>query len=562
MTQANPPAGTGASHRPDPDRTYDVALLGAHLATGMLAAILARAGLRVLVAGVPQDATELSGETTVPYTAEVFMLLADRFEVPEIAAFGRFSDLPADLRRGSGIKRSLGFLYHREGTAQDPRESVQFNVPGEHTEWHPYRPDVDRYAIRVAEKYGVVTVPAGVVAEDAWVEDGAEGRVRCDDGTVYRARFLVDCAGPRSPLVRRHGGDDTEPRLQHRSRVLAARMRGVAPFEDLVDGSRYPRASAWSQGTVHHLFDGGWLQLASFGNHGHSTNDGTSVTLSLDPDAFPDLPADPGQAFRAVVDRFPDLKRQFDTAVPDAWRDVPLIQRTAARTHGDRWFALERSAVRDDLLLARDVTMTAELVHALAGALIPALREGDLSAGRFAEVARFQERLAAFHDAWLAGARAACADFALLNAFCRVWLLWQILADLSLKRARLDCKHAAARSGRPDWSPVERFDLGGVWFRAPGGLRELIDFTMDTLGQVRSGALAPRIAADDLFARLRRDAFVPPLYAFGDPAARIYRFTFLKRLQMLWWVKTKAPADFRRLLTQDNVTSVSTRSSR
>jgi FADH2 O2-dependent halogenase len=49
---------------------------------------------------------------------------------------------------------------------------------------------------------------------------------------------------------------------------------------------------------------------------------------------------------------------------------------------------------------------------------------------------------------------------------------------------------------------------------------------------------------------------VPPLYAFGDPAARYYRFTRSRRLMMLLWAKTTAPADFRRLLTTDNVTAV------
>jgi FADH2 O2-dependent halogenase len=67
-------------------------------------------------------------------------------------------------------------------------------------------------------------------------------------------------------------------------------------------------------------------------------------------------------------------------------------------------------------------------------------------------------------------------------------------------------------------------------------------------------------AAGRIFARLRRERFVPPLYAFGDPEARYYYyyyyFTRARRLRMLLWAKTTAPADFRRLLTADNVTAV------
>lgn len=551
--------------RPDPAETYDVALLGGHLATGLLGAILAGQGLRVLLVRSSSDAGELSGETTVPYTAEVFLLLARRFDVPEIAAFARFADLPLPVRRSSGVKRSLGFLYHRRGAPQDPLESVQFNVPGEHTEWHPYRPDVDRYAVQLAARYGAAVTEPDVEVADARMEggsDGAAGRIWTTDGNEYRARFVVDGVGAGSPLVRHGGGDDAEPRLRHRARVLSARMSGVARTEDVFDTSRYSGASAWSAGTVHHLFDGGWVQLADFGNHGQSENDTVGVTLSVDPDAFADLPDDPESAFRAVIARFPDLARQFRSVKAESWRSEPLVQRTAARTHGPGWFAMERSAGRNDLLLARDVTMTGEIVHALAGALIPAAREGDFSAERFARIAEFQRELGAFHDRWLEGARIACADFALLNAYTRVWLLWQILADLSLKRARLDCRAAADGAEAADWSPVERFDLGGIWFPVPAGLREVIDQTMDTLARVRSGDLAPRAAADAVFALLRREPVVPPLYAFGDPDARIYRFTFRKRLRMLWWVKTKAPQDFRRLLTRDNVTSVSSKAVR
>jgi hypothetical protein len=47
---------------------------------------------------------------------------------------------------------------------------------------------------------------------------------------------------------------------------------------------------------------------------------------------------------------------------------------------------------------------------------------------------------------------------------------------------------------------------------------------------------------------------VPPLYKFGDPAARYYHFTLGRRLLMLAWVKTVAPADFKRLLSRENVT--------
>ena len=548
----------------DPAERYDVAILGRHLAGGLLGAVLAAQGVRVLLVGSPEDRTEPAGETTVPYTAEVFLLLARRFGVPEIASFGLFRDLPAEVRASSGVKGSLGFLYHRPGRPQNPTETVQFHVPGEHGEWHPYRPVVDEYAAELAGRYGAALVPAGVTAADADA-DSTGGWVKADDGTTYRARYIVDCSGGSAPLVRRHGGHDPLPRMPHQSRVYAAHLTGVPPFEQVVPlvrrGRRSTRHSPWSLGTVHHIFDGGWLQVVSFDNHKESRNPSVGVTLSLDPDSSlaAELPDDPGLAFFTVVNRFPDLARQFGSAtVVGDWQAVSRYQRTAAVTTGERWFALERSAGRTDMFLSRDVTMTAELVHALAAPLIRAVRTADYATAPFERVARFQADLTAYNDRLLAAARTACRDFRLWNAFTRVWLLWQILADLSLKRARLD----AETDPRRDWSPVERFEDGGLWFPTPRGLPALLDRTLSNFDDVRLGLSKPHVAADRVFAELRRDPVVPPLYAFGDPSARVYRFTFPKRLRMLWWTKTSAPEDFRRLLTRDNVTSVTSGSSR
>jgi FADH2 O2-dependent halogenase len=149
----------------DPAEKYDVAVLGCHLASCLLAAVLARSGVRVLLVDGADDTVQAAGETTVPYTAEVFFTLARRFDVPEIAALGLTSDLPDTIRRSSGVKRSLSFLYHMPDREQDPRHVTQFNVPGEHSEWHPYRDDVDQYTWEIATRYGARSIrnrPPGI----------------------------------------------------------------------------------------------------------------------------------------------------------------------------------------------------------------------------------------------------------------------------------------------------------------------------------------------------------------------------------------------------------------
>lgn len=548
---------------PNPAELYDVAIIGRHLAGGLLATVLSAQRLRVLLVGSAADAVEPAGETTVPYTAEVFLLLAKRFGVPEISAFGLFGDLPAEVRSMSGVKGSLGFLYHHPGQRHDAAESVQFHVPGEHGEWHLYRPVVDQYAVDLAARYGAaIDASSDVVDADA-DESGAWLQLR--NGHRYRSRFLVDCAGADSPLVARHGGFEQSPWLRHRSVVYTAHLAGLQPFEEISSparaGRRRDRNSPWGLGTVHHIFPGGWMQLAAFDNHPASRNDLVSATLSIAPGSAlaAGLPAEPEQAVTQLLARFPDIREQFrDARLVRKWQVEPDFQRTAATTCGPRWFAFERSASRNDMFLSRDVTMTGELVHALASTLIPAALTDNFDPARLASVAEFQRQLVDFNDRLLCGARTATLDFRLWNAYVRVWLLWQILADLSLKRARLD----AEANPSTGWASVEEFERGGIWFHVPAGLPELINRSLAVLDDVAVGVTDPASAANAILGDLRRSPIVPPLYAFGNPAARVYRFTLAKRLRMLWWTKTSAPSDFRRLLTRDNVTSVTSSASR
>lgn len=544
------PAPEGSTpHGADPadNAAYDVAILGAHFAPATLAAILARNGLRVLLLDMPDDSTEPAGEATVPYTSEVFALIAERFDLPEIAAFAHFPDLPREIREQSGTKKSLSFLYHQPGARHEPVKTVQFNVPGEHNELHIYRPAANAYMREVAVGYGA-RMPEGDAVVHSATTTADHAVVTLADGRKFRAGYLVDAAGPNSPALAGLGVTVRTDALRLRSRVLTTRMAGVRPFENCVRLADYHTATPMSDGTTHHLFDGGWIQLVDFGNHAESTNKLCGVTLAVDPDRFKDLPEDPESAFRELVGRYPSIARQFEGATTaDSWQTGEPWQRTASVTHGPRWFAMERSAARTEELLSRDVTMGLEVLHALAAGLLKVLRNNAPAEAEFARIARFQGALVDFNDQLLAGVRTASRDFQLWNAFSRAWLLYQILGDLSLKRARMD----AAAEGQ--WDPVEMFEGGGLWFRTPAGLAELLTDVFAELERVRTGSIDARSAARKIF-RIMGRKFVPPLYRFADPEARYYHFTLGRRLLMLGWVKTVAPRDFRRLLTRDNVT--------
>ncbi|WP_405920419.1 hypothetical protein [Streptomyces longwoodensis] len=524
---------------------HKVAVLGAHLGGGMLAAILARAGIDTVLVDSPHDADVPAGETTVPYTAEVFELLARRYDVPELSALGHFGELPEDVRRTSGVKRSIGFVYARPGTRVRPHQVVQFNVPSEHGESHLYRPDVDAWVHRLAVRHGAKAAPNRPVLTDVTGEAG-DFFVELADGSAVGAEFVVDMSGPDAPLLDRLGPEPALRPLRHSSRVLTAHLRGVRPLERRVDPGA--GGTPWTGGTTQVVFPGGWMQLVPFGEDRTGEGALTSVAVSLDAKQWPQRSASPEEDFQHLVRQFPDLAWQFaEASAVRPWASAESWQYAATRTVGDGFVVLDRSAVRCDFTLSRDVTLTAELVHEAAAHLIAAARDGDWSAERFRPLETFQATLIEHGERLLRSALTATSDFRLWNAFCRVWLLHSMFAALSLKRARND---ALATGDRPDqWRELGRHRGAGLWFPVYAGFVALFDDTDRLLRQVADQRLAPGAAAERIFGQLRTASFVPPLFGFGDPADRYYNFTPLKRLKVLLWAKRRAPHLVQRVLT-------------
>ncbi|MHC3468728.1 NAD(P)/FAD-dependent oxidoreductase [Streptomyces sp. 7R007] len=537
------PAPGSSPARPLP--RHKVAVLGAHLGGSMLAAILARAGVDVVLVDSVHDTAIPAGETTVPYTAEVFELLARRYGVPELAALGHFGQLPESVRRTSGLKSSIGFVYARPGCRVRPHQVVQFNVPSEHGESHLYRPDVDAWVHRVAVAHGARAPRGRAALRDVRGEQG-DFTVELADGSTVGAEFVVDMSGPDAPMLARLGPEPALRPLRHSSRVLTAHLRGVRPLEGRVDPG--PGGTPWTGGTTQFVFPGGWIQLVPFGEDRTGEEALTSVAVSLDTKLWPQGSASAQEDFQQLVRQFPDLAWQFEQAtVVRPWTSAEPWQYAATAAAGPGFVVLDRSAVRCDFTLSRDVTLTAELVHEAAAHIIAAASDGDWSVSRFRTLESFQSNLIEHSERLLGTALTATTDFRLWNAFTRVWLLHSMFAALSLKRARNDALASAGRAGQ--WRELGRPRGAGLWFPVYAGFVALFDDAERLARQVADGRLGAGAAAERIFGQMRDASFVPPLFGFGDPGDRYYSFTPLKRIKVLLWAKRRAPYLVQRVLT-------------
>lgn len=510
----------------------DVAIVGAHAIASLLAAALARGGQRVVLIADPAAAPPPSDLSTTPYSSELALLFADRFGIDEARQIALFEDAPARLQQASGIKTNLGFLHHRIGRMQDPQHSVQFHVPGEHAEWQPDRVALDAWALDVARRHGARVVEGEQLTQASEADSAC---VLLGDGRTVTAGLVVD-------------GRDTAALAASRARrVVATEMSGVLPFERVAPLTWYRRARPWSTGTLTHTFPGGYLQVTHRDNHGTATGVGCGIAMSVADERLKAID-DADELLSTVLADLPDVRAQLARAQRTRpWEDSRDLAQEPARDGDDaRVIALGHMGTMREPLLSQELTVGLELAHATAAAILSA--DPDSPQDAVLAVRRRQDALVAHHERLVAAWLTATRSFPLVNALLRVWLLGSILQALGLKRARLD-----AVAG-DDWAALDT-SAGPYWFSVPPSLPLIFDASLGDVESAASRAVPDSIAARRIFERMESKPVVPPLYDFGDPEARVYRFTAWRRVRMLFWVTIIAPPEFRRLLTRENVSA-------
>lgn len=521
---------------------YDVAILGAGLAGTMLAAVLARHGTRVIVLDAGAHPRFAIGESTIPYTSMMMRLVAERYDVPEIKHLATFESVRQHVTTGCGIKRNFGFVYHREGKPQNPREVNQFAIPKAlHTENHFFRQHIDAYMLAVAIRYGA-TVRQHTRVEDVDIASSGVtlGTTR---GEEIKARYLVDASGHASPLARTFGLREEPTRFQHHSRSLFTHMVGVKPFDEVIASrAGYDHPSPWSQGTLHHLFDGGWMWVIPFNNHARSTNPLCSVGLNFDPRQFPKPDVDPEQEFRSFVARHPEIAEQFAGArAVRNWVSTDRLQYSSKGLVGDRFCLTSHAAGFVDALFSRGLTNTLEIVNALASRLLDAVADDDFSAERFAYVEELEQSLLNMNDDLVSSAYTSFKDFHLWNATFRIWGLGAVLATFVLQR--IYTEFLQTRDPRV-FDQLEEAHAARIGLPLPGdhGFKPLLAETVAQTRAVAAGTVDPIVAGDHLFGLLNRAEFAPPAFGFGDPKERYYHATLPKIISTLRWASAPGAA--------------------
>jgi tetracycline 7-halogenase / FADH2 O2-dependent halogenase len=525
---------------------YDVAILGAGIAGSMLAAVLARNGVRVLLVDAGSHPRFAVGESTIPYTSALVRLISARYDVPEIASLATYQDIRNKISRNCGLKKNFGFVYHRPGAVQNPTEANQLVLPvALQTETHLFRQDVDAYLYNIALKYGA-DGRTGVKIAEVDVDAGSGVVLQAQTGERFEAEYIVDASGFRSPLADRLNLREEPTRARAHTRSVFTHMIGVKPYDLTPTGRLQGQPSRWHDGTLHHVFNGGWLWVIPFDNTKESLNPLCSVGLTLDPRVHPKTDLGPQQEFDAFLARFPDVAKQFENArAARPWVSTGRLQYSSKQVIGDRFCLASHAAGFIDALYSRGLTNSFEVVNALASRLIAASRDGDWSFERFQYVEDLQQGLFDVHDDLVYTSFVAFRNYELWNAVFRTWVLSTVLAALRLENAYF----AFAHHGRDEvFQDLEQTRYPGSPFPISEGYNDMRVTALDLCRRVDEGSLDAKAAADRLFEVLREADYVPAAFKIGDPNEHYIYITPPKMVQAAKWAGTEAPKEIGELL--------------
>lgn len=419
---------------------YNVAIIGSGFVGSSLGAILARQGLKVIQFEAKSHPRFSIGESLILETSETMRALAELYDVPELAYFSS-ENFAAFYGTTHGVKRHFGFLHHMPGQPHDRRYTLQAVIPKEPHghELHLYRQDTDYFLTAVSAHYGSTVWQNSPVQAVHLFDDHVE--LVTHKGETVTADYVVDAGGYKSLIADQFGLRDFN--LQTHARTIFTHMINVPCYHQTAESKEsYGLPFRMSEGTLHHVFEGGWLWVIPFDNYPDSTNPLCSVGLQLDPRLYPTRnDVTPEQEFFEFIERFPSIANHLrgQQAVRE-WTRTGRIQYNSTQIVGHRWALLGHAAGFIDPLYSKGLYTSLAAVSGIAHLLLQAQKTGDYSAQAFAPLQTMTSHFVHSADRLTANSYKSFAHYKLWQVYAVQWLLGAYTEYLKLNMMRAQAR--------------------------------------------------------------------------------------------------------------------------
>lgn len=526
---------------------FDVIILGSGIAGGLMGCILARNGLKILIIDNDIHPRFALGESTIGETTYMLRVLAERYDVPEIEHCSTLKNVQEHVSSACGVKRNFGFVYHHEGQVQNPEEVTQCNVSNFPfgPEMHFHRQDIDSYLFYAAVNYGAESRQKTNVTGIEFHADGVQVSTMKE---TFEAAYLVDASGYNSILAQNLNLREQPTHYKTHSRTLFTHMVGVKAFDECTEPSGQP--TPWHTGTLHHLFEGGWVWVIPFNNHDKSTNPLCSVGVNLDSRMFP-KPTDmsPQEEWEAFLDRFPSIKKQFAEArAVRNWVSTDRTQYSSKQTVGDRWCMMSHAAGAIDALFSRGMSSTTQVVNSAAALILEAFKDGDFSAERFAYVEKLNQSTLDFNDRLVHGSYVSFRHFDLWRAWSKVWFLAWHMASMRIAGTFF---HYLETGDKELFKVFEQAPIPGSFSPDLPEFTALFDKLTDLIDRVEAGEVSAEDAVVLISKTFEGAEFAPTPLNLADVLRQYHDGSVESFKRMYDWGKNHSPQSLRKYYAYD-----------
>ena len=421
---------------------YDIAIIGSGIGGSILATILSKEGVRVVVIEESQHPKFAIGESMILESSEIFRQLAETYDIPEIAYYSseNFKSLVGSTH---GIKRHFSYMYHKKDQEENPGELMMANIPKEPYghEMHIYRQDCDYFYCALAIKYGATVIQNAKIQDLEIDHSGVE--LKLANGRTIHSSYVVDASGFRSILANKYKLRKYD--LETHSRAIFTHAVNVPSFHKVANTQEeYGIPYSLHEGTLHHVFEGGWLWIIPFDNHKDTTNDFCSIGLLLDPRVYPErseLSAE--EEFFEFILKFPGINKQLKNckSVRD-WTRTGRIQYSTKKVIGERFCLLGHAAGFIDPLFSKGLYITLTSIHTLAPQIIKSVKENNFETARYQNYEDTVFRFIEANDKLIARAYKSFTDFRVWRKFVVLWVLGAYLEYLKLTLLRFKAHYS------------------------------------------------------------------------------------------------------------------------
>lgn len=415
----------------------DIAIIGSGIAGGVLASILARHEIKVTVFETGSHPKFAIGESMILESSEIMRSLATVFDVPELEYFSAEYFLPI-IGSTHGVKRHFSFLHHADSKPQNPADVIQAVIPKNPYghELHIYRQDSDYFYAGLAVHYGA-TIKTNTPIADIDINQ-QQVTLTTAKGDTCVAKCVIDAGGFRSLIAEKYQLRDYD--LKTHTRGIFTHMTDVPSYHSR-GATRRQMGIPYSlaEGTLHHIYHGGWTWVIPFNNHQQASNPFCSVGVMLDPRVYPEQQElSPEQEFWQFVNRHPGMQQHLEDAKPVRdWVGAGRIQYSSKQIAGDRFCLLGHAAGFIDPLFSKGLYTTLASVMHLGQALLKAHSEDDYCRQQFAAVERCTLSYVKSNDQLVANAIKSFSHPVLWQQYSVIWILGAYLELVKLTTTRM-----------------------------------------------------------------------------------------------------------------------------